>query len=136
MLFTHLSAIIGPWYIGGMPFYVRSAEGPTLFPIPSGTSSADRWHFYGNCIHAGNGMVLQVPSCFSSIGTPEMPHLLYSPMPHRTTEQANSNDKCAAAMFAGNRKTSQDNFALSSLVDPQLLTLLHSWSAKVLGGVC
>lgn len=80
--------------------------------------------------------VLQVPSCFSSIGTPEMPHLLYSPMPHRTTDQANSNDKCAAATFAGNRKTSQDNFALSSLVDPQLLTLLHSWSAKVLGGVC
>lgn len=31
---------------------------------------------------------------------------------------------------------SQDNFALSSLVDPQLLTLLRSWSAEVLGGVC
>lgn len=38
----------------GMPFHVRSAEGPTLFPIPPGISSASRWHFYANCIHAGN----------------------------------------------------------------------------------
>lgn len=80
--------------------------------------------------------VLQVPSCFSSIGTPEMTHLLYSLMPHRTMDQANSNDKCAAAMFAGNRKMSQENFALSSLVDSQLLTLLSPWNAEVLGGVC
>lgn len=73
--------------------------------------------------------VLQVP-----FGTPEMPHLLYSLMPHRTTDQANSNHKYAAGMFAGNRKMSQKGFALSSLVDSQLLTLLPCWSAEVLGG--
>lgn len=65
-----------------------------------------------------------------------MTQLLYSLMPHRTTDQANSNNKCAAAMFAGKRKMSQENFALSSLVDSQLLTLLSNWSAEVLGGIC
>lgn len=80
--------------------------------------------------------VLQVPSCFSSIGTPEVPHLLYSLMPHRTTDHANSNDKCAAVMFSGNRKMNQESFALSSLVDSQLLTLLPCWTAEVLGSVC
>lgn len=80
--------------------------------------------------------VLQVPSCFSSIGTPKMPDLLYSLMPHRTTDQANSNNKCAAVMFAGNRKMSQESFALSSLVVSQLLTLLPCLSAEGLGGVC
>lgn len=77
----------------------------------------------------------QVPSCFSSIGSPEMPHLLHSLMPHRTTDQANSNDQCPAVVFAGNRKMSQESFALSSLVDSQLLTLLPCWSAEVPGGV-
>lgn len=38
-------------------------------------------------------------------------------------------------MFAGNRKMSQESFALSSLVVSQLLTLLPCWSAEGLGGV-
>lgn len=53
---------------------------------------------------------LQVSYCFSSIGIPETEQLLYTMMPHRTTDQAAiSNDKCAAAMFEAGRKISQEN---------------------------
>lgn len=80
---------------------------------------------------------LQVSYCFSSVGIPETAQLLYTTIAHRTTDQAAiSNDKCAAAMFEASRKMSQERFALSNLVDSQLLTSWLCRSAEVLGGVC
>lgn len=79
---------------------------------------------------------LQMSYCFSSIGIPEKARLLYTTIPHRTTDQAAiSNDKCAAAMFEASRKMSQESLAPSCLVDSQLLTSLLCQSTEVLGGV-
>lgn len=88
------------------------------------------------CMHR-TASALQVLYCFSGIGVPEMAQLWYMMIPHRTTDRAAiSNDKCTAAISEASWKTCQENFALSSLFDSQLLTPPLGWSAEVLGGIC